>query len=338
MLTMGQPAASAGSLFVGLAFEISADSAFKRHFIECGFLEYIKAAYEELEADCPNFEIVELMKSIMRPPIEADWETSITGFLLPILADLTADGSALARRSFQAVRRLLRTDAAARPLVLEGPFLDSLMSYLLSETGTRKMFKTYLSVLPYLVGNDGELARRVVSVELLEAIGKYMELIADSPRDMNYALIDLQALVFPDLAAVTLFVESEFFRKVAELVDPEEPFVLWAQAGVILCRLIATKNIEIMAAAFHGGLFLRGLEAVLQVDHAPTLLVGLLALFEFCTWARDTANVDWVGAVRDQAWITEQLVEIAQFEDGDISGRATALLKYFEEHEEFRSI
>jgi hypothetical protein len=62
-----------GSLFVGLTFGISAGSKFKKHLIESGVLGHLKTAQEQLQADSPNFEIIELA----RQPVQGKLTSAI---------------------------------------------------------------------------------------------------------------------------------------------------------------------------------------------------------------------------------------------------------------------
>jgi hypothetical protein len=82
MISVGSTADSASSLFIGLMYEIESDHKFKGHFIESGFLAHIRAAYEQLGSESPNFEICNLLKAIMRRPIEDDWVRPISSFFI----------------------------------------------------------------------------------------------------------------------------------------------------------------------------------------------------------------------------------------------------------------
>jgi hypothetical protein len=152
------------------------------------------------------------------------------------------------------------------------------------------------------------------------------------PPIVNALLTETSGLVINDASAMHLLVGSELFAHLLDFLDPEAPFLLSLQSALIVCRLMSSRDVALMEAAFAGGRFFAGLQLVLGLEESPELLIGVQALgtlYEFCV---ETQRSDWMWAIRDQPWIPEEIQSLEGAGDEGIRSAAAALSSFMCEH------
>jgi hypothetical protein len=313
----GCGAESAASLFVGLSWEILTDKEFKKHFIEKGFIAHLIVAYEQLSGDTPIVEMCELVKEIMRQPMEDDWVVSV-GRLVPMMVDFARiDG--MARKAFQALRAFARSHYEATEIVRASPAVVLAVDVMLTENWSPSLFQTALSFVAAIGGNSE------IASELYVPVSRFISRASDV-KWINWALADINRIV----DTMEELVRSPLFVMIVGMVEGDEtPWILFVQASVFVARLMCSGQLQLMRIAFRGGLFFRALRALLEVDHVPSKCLAIDAIGTLLMRADEIPDEGWFAALLADKWILEELTTISENDESvEVTTKVRAILQF----------